>query len=64
MAKYEPKIYRRVSYALDELQTNPHLGKALKGLLKGRYSYRVGSYRILYSIEHHRLIIYVIDCLV
>lgn len=61
MAKREPEIFRRIFHALDYLEKNPHLGKALKGELKGLYSYRVGSYRVIYRIYREKLLIIVID---
>jgi len=45
---------------VDILANNPYLGKPLKGNLKGRYSYRVADYRIIYSIFKHELIIQII----
>jgi len=42
------------------LSPNPFLGKALKADLKGKYSYRVGDYRIIYSIVKRELIIQII----
>ncbi|MDP2943646.1 MAG: type II toxin-antitoxin system RelE/ParE family toxin [Candidatus Omnitrophota bacterium] len=51
----------RIANALyNILAPNPFLGKALKADLKGRYSYRVGDYRIIYSIVKHELIIQII----
>ena len=61
IARREPELYRRVAHALDELERNPFQGTPLKGELKGRYSYRVGSYRIVYRIQHHALLVLVID---
>lgn len=61
MAKREPALYARVSRALDDLEEDPFQGKPLRGRLKGRYSYRVGSYRILYVIHRHQLLAIVID---
>ena len=61
MAKREGEMYRRVAQALDDLERDPFQGHALKGELKGRYSYRVGSYRIIYRIYKHRLLVIVID---
>ena len=61
MAQREPEMYRRLAHALDALVRDPGQGKALKGELKGRYSYRVGTYRILYLVRHHELLILVID---
>jgi len=51
----------RIANALyNVLAPNPFLGKALKADLKGMYSYRVGDYRIIYSIVKHELIIQII----
>lgn len=61
MAEREPELYRRVAHALDDLERAPFEGKPLKGELKGRYSYRVGSYRILYLIRQHKLLVLIID---
>ena len=61
MAQREPEMYRRLAHALDGLTRDPDQGKALKGELKGRYSYRVGTYRILYLLHRHALLILVID---
>jgi mRNA interferase RelE/StbE len=61
MAEREPEIYRRVAHALDDLEQAPFEGKLLKGELQGRYSYRVGSYRILYLIRQRELLVLIID---
>ncbi len=61
MAERERALYERIVHVFDELRLDPFLGKPLKGELKGRYSYRIGNYRIIYRIEHDRLIIIIID---
>ena len=61
MADREPALYQRVASALDGLQRDPYQGKPLKGELKGRYSYRVGSYRIIYLVHQQQLRVLVID---
>lgn len=54
-------IKSRIANALyNVLAPNPFLGKALKADLKGLYSYRVGDYRIIYSILKRELIIQII----
>jgi mRNA interferase RelE/StbE len=58
--KLPSKIKQKIAAALEELSTSPFLGKELKADLKGLYSYRVGSYRVIYSILRHRLIIQII----
>ena len=61
MAEREPALYQRVASALDDLERDPYQGKPLKGELKGRYSYRVGSYRIIYLVHQQQLRVLVID---
>ena len=61
IAQREPALYRRLAKALDDLERDPFQGKPLKGELKGRYSYRVGDYRILYLVYRDRLLVIVID---
>ena len=54
-------IFERVRAALNALSENPQQGKPLKLDLKGRWSYRVGMYRIIYSILHEQLLVYIFD---
>ena len=61
MAEREPTLYQRVASALDDLQRDPYQGKALKGKLKGRFSYRGGSYRIVYLMRQQELLVLIID---
>jgi len=35
------------------LEINPHLGKPLRGELSGKWSLRIGDYRIIYVIDEH-----------
>jgi mRNA interferase RelE/StbE len=42
------------------LAVDPYQGKPLKGPYQGFYRYRIGDYRIVYSIEEDRLIIFVL----
>jgi len=61
IAEREPALYPRVASALDDLQRDPYQGKPLKGELKGRYSYRVGSYRVVYVVRRQELLVLIID---
>ena len=58
--RLDSRMRVRIANALEVLAEDPHMGKALKAELKGRYSYRVGDYRIIYRIEEGLLIIQVI----
>ena len=61
LAQNENILFKRVSIVLDDLELDPFQGKALKGELAGRYSYRVGRYRIIYMVRRHELLVLVID---
>ena len=50
----------QIAKAIDRLAGNPHLGEFLKGEWKGYRKYRTGDYRIIYRVEHAKLLIYVI----
>lgn len=42
---------KAVVEALEEIKENPDLGKPLKRELTGKYSYKLGVYRIIYKIS-------------
>lgn len=47
----DPPVRERIRTALEGIATNPRKGKALTGPLEGEFSFRVGSYRIIYSFD-------------
>ena len=53
----DANMTRRVNEAIDLLARNPFFGRnivKLKGGYAGQYRYRVGSYRIVYSVDAQR----------
>ena len=54
------KLGEQIAKAIDRIASNPNLGEFLKGDWKGYRKYRTGSYRIIYRIEHNKLIVYII----
>lgn len=42
------------------LASDPFSGKPLSGPYKGLWKYRIGDYRIIYSIENKRLVVFVL----
>ena len=54
-------IFDRVKAAIQGIADDPSQGKQLRLSLKGQWSYRVGSYRIIYSVEHKKLIVIILD---
>ena len=54
----QKKVIARVK---DYLSKDPlSLGKPLKGIFKGLYRYRYGSYRIIYAIDRESLMILIL----
>ena len=49
--KLEEEAQKKIKLALKQIYANPHKGKKLIGELEGEYSWRVGSLRIVYTIE-------------
>ena len=50
----------RITKAIDRLALHPDLGEFLKGEWKGYRKYRTGNFRIIYRVEHDKLVIYII----
>ncbi len=54
------KIGEQIAHAIDRLALNPQLGESLKGQWAGYRKYRTGRYRIIYRLEHAKLVIYIV----
>ena len=47
------KIYEgAINFALEEIKDNPFIGKKLTRDLTGKFSFKVGIYRIIYNIVY------------
>lgn len=55
--KLDHPVQERIQKAINRLKSEPRLGKPLTGLLSGRWSYRVGDYRILYKIYQDKFLV-------
>ena len=53
--------FDRIKAALFSLSENPYQGKSLKHDFKGKYSFRVGPYRIIYKIVRETITVYIFD---
>lgn len=60
LMRVDAKKGRQVARAIDRLALNPNLGEFLKGDWKGYRKYRTGNYRIVYRVEHKKLIVFVV----
>ena len=54
------KLGEQLAAAIERLAARPERGEFLKGAWKGYRKYRTGKYRLIYRIEHTKLIIYII----
>jgi len=56
------KIYRKgIAEAIDSLSDDPYIGKPLTRELTGRYTYKVGIYRIIYKISEKDKTVYIFN---
>lgn len=56
-----PPVRKRALDVVEkELVQDPHRGHPLTGPYKGLWKYRVGDYRIIYSIEDKHLVVFVL----
>jgi len=53
--------FDRINAALLVIMDNPYQGKSLKHDFKGKYSFRVGQYRIIYKIVKESITVYIFD---
>jgi mRNA interferase RelE/StbE len=58
LKKIDKKELLKILNAIeDELKKDPFIGKELKGQFEGLFSYRIGKYRIIYTIVGNTIII-------
>ncbi len=60
LIRADRKIGEQLAKAIDRLALHPQLGEFLKGRWAGYRKYRTGRYRIIYRLEHAKLIIYIV----
>ena len=59
--KHDNIMFTRIKKVLYSIAEDQRQGKPLKLTLKDKWSYRVGVYRIIYSIDGKVLTVYVLD---
>ncbi len=50
--KRHPEARNIVEKVIEDLKRNPYVGEPYKGKLKGKYKYRKGRIRIIYTIDN------------
>lgn len=58
--KIDGRFLSRIYSAMAVIELDPFSGKKLEGEHRGKWSYRVWPYRIVYKIHKHELIVLVI----
>jgi len=59
-SKLDEQLQLRVIKKLRTLESEPRTGKNLKGKFKNLFSVRVGNYRVFYTIDEKRKVIFII----
>jgi mRNA interferase RelE/StbE len=59
--KLERQAQLQIGKKIEQLKTNPHIGKPLIGNLSGYWKLRIGKYRAIYQRYEGKLIIIVLD---
>ncbi len=55
------QVYQQaIVSALEDIKEDPYLGKPLTRELSGRFSYRIGIYRIIYKVNFKEKIVLII----
>jgi mRNA interferase RelE/StbE len=60
--KFNPAVQTDIAKGIDSLVQNPVSGakiKRLKGRLSAHYRYRVGDYRVVYTLDPGKRLVYV-----
>lgn len=61
LKKLDRRYQKAAISGLLRLGKNPHWGEPLKYELKGKYRLRIGSYRIIYRLEHPTKIVNILQ---
>lgn len=60
ISKFDNKLKEKIRVAAEEIQADPTVGKPLTHELKGRFSYRVGNYRIIYRVYQAEILVLIL----
>jgi mRNA interferase RelE/StbE len=63
-AEYRSVYAKATNYVYPQLRANPFFGphiKKLKGEFSGVYRYRLGGFRLFYTVRKERVVVVVID---
>lgn len=59
------KLYEKIKdYVYPQLRSNPFFGpniKKLKGTLNDFYRYRIGNFRLFYTVDNNRVLVFIVS---
>ena len=59
------KIYLKIeNFVYPQLRVNPFFGpniKKLKGEFEGNYRFRIGNYRLFYTVDKQKVIVFILE---
>lgn len=58
--RIDDRLRSKIIAALLIIKDNPYTGKKLEGDHRNEWAFRVWSYRIIYKIDNHKLIILIV----
>ncbi|MBI3004851.1 MAG: type II toxin-antitoxin system RelE/ParE family toxin [Ignavibacteriales bacterium] len=61
LQKAQPELFDKLVAKVQSMENNPRSGKPLIGVLKGKWSPRVGDYRVMYQIQKSEVIVLTIN---
>ena len=61
LRRSQPAVFEKVVAKIGSLAEDPKAGKPLVGPLKGKWSLRVGDYRIIYELGKSTLIVLTVN---
>ena len=61
LKRAQPAVFEKVHAKIRSLEQDPKAGKQLVGPLKGKWSLRVGDYRILYEMVKEMIVILTVN---
>lgn len=61
LKKIKKSYEMAIKFAVEDIKENPDLGKQLSRNLTGKFSYRVGVYRIIYKVDKQNKVVNILS---
>lgn len=61
MKKLDRRLQIKIISKIEQLKTNPFIGKSLTGKFKGKFRLRIDKYRVIYTVRNNILLVLILD---